>query len=69
MEASSRKSLFIIIILMKRIFEELHCCLYVCQSFCEEFFPPEIRLIRKYLKSTRDSRVFEEQNVRSNTFS
>jgi hypothetical protein len=33
MEASSRKSLFIIIIiLMKRIFEELHCCLYVFRN-------------------------------------
>ena len=34
MEASSRKSLFIIIIIiiMKRIFEELNCSLYVCLS-------------------------------------
>ena len=32
MEASSRKSLFIIIIIMKRIFEELNCSLYICLS-------------------------------------
>ena len=32
MDASSRKNLFIIIILMKRIFEELHCCLYVFRN-------------------------------------
>ena len=34
MEASSRKSLFIIIIIIlkKRIFEELHCCLYVFRN-------------------------------------
>ena len=57
MEASSRKSLFIIIIIMKRIFEELNCSLYVCLSLNDNDNPHRMTVNDSHCDSLSHSTI------------
>ena len=59
MEASSRKSLFIIIIIMRRIFEELNCSLYVCLSLNDNDNPHRMTVNDSHCDSLSHSTVID----------